>query len=139
MRGRPGPVGRNLDEPHRPQAGRLDFGSQGAIGHHTAITGRHIAMTAGISGGKPRIAGHRITVENIVVWHEQQGRDAAQIVEEYDLALAEVHAALAYYDDHRPEIDRAMELGRAYVEACRRGSTSKVAEKLRHAPHHRPN
>ena len=102
-------------------------------------TDRHIVMTPGISGGKPRIAGHRITVENIVVWHEQQGRDAAQIVEEYDLALAEVHAALAYYDDHRPEIDRAMELGRAYVEACRRGSTSKVAERLRHAPHHTPN
>ena len=76
-------------------------------------------LTPGISGGKPRIAGHRITVENIVVWHEQQGRDAAQIAEEYDLTLAAVHAALAYYDDHRPEIDRAMELGRAYVEACR--------------------
>ena len=102
-------------------------------------TDRHIVLTPGISAGKPRIAGHRITVENIVVWHEQQGEDAAQIAEEYDLTLAEVHAALAYYHDHRPEIDRSMELGRAYVEACRRGSTSKVAEKLRHAPHHRPN
>lgn len=101
MRGRPGPVGRNLEEPRRLQNRRL--------------------------------------VENIVVWHEQQGRDPAQIAEEYDLTLAEVHAALAYYHDHRPEIDRAMDLGRAYVEACRRGSTSKVAEKLRHAPHHTPN
>ncbi len=26
----------------------------------------HIEITPGISGGKPRIAGHRITVQNIV-------------------------------------------------------------------------
>ena len=33
----------------------------------------HIEITPGICGGKPRIAGHRITVQNIVVWHEQMG------------------------------------------------------------------
>ena len=92
---------------------------------------RHIEITPGIVGGKPRIAGHRITVENIVVWHEHQGRAAVQIADEYDLTLAEVHAALAYYHDHRTEIDRAMALGQEYVEACRRGSDSKVVEKLR--------
>ncbi len=92
---------------------------------------RHIEITLGIVGGKPRIAGHRITVENIVVWHEHQGRDAVQIADEYDLTLAEVHAALAYYHDHRSEIDRVMELGQEYVEACRRKSDSKVAGKLR--------
>ena len=92
---------------------------------------RYIEATPGIAGGKPRITGHRITVENIVVWHENKRRNAAQIAEEYDLTVAEVHAALAYYHDHRAEMDRAMELGREYVEACKRGSTSKVAEKLR--------
>ena len=95
------------------------------------ISHQHIETTPGIAGGKPRIARHRITVEDIVVWHEHQGKSTAQIADEYDLTLAEVHAALAYYRDHRPEIDRAMELGRKYVDACRRGSTSKVAEKLR--------
>ena len=30
----------------------------------------HIEITEGIAGGKPRIAGHRITVQNIVIWHE---------------------------------------------------------------------
>ena len=90
-----------------------------------------IETTPGIAGGKLRIAGHRITVEDIVIWHEHQGKSSAQIADEFDLSLPEVRAALAYYRDHRPEINRAMELGRQYVDACRSRSTSKVAAKLR--------
>src|SRR5687768_12110229 len=33
------------------------------------VSGR-IAITLGVAGGKPRIAGHRITVQDIVNWHE---------------------------------------------------------------------
>ena len=33
----------------------------------------HIEITKGIAGGKPRIAGHRITVQNIVIWYELLG------------------------------------------------------------------
>ena len=91
----------------------------------------HIEITPGIAGGKPRIVGHRITVEDVVVWHERHGKSTSRIADEYDLTLAEVHAALAYYRDHRPEIDRAMELGRQYADTCRMESTSKVAKKLR--------
>ena len=90
-----------------------------------------IETTPGIAGGKPRIAGHRITVEDVVIWHKHQGKSSAQIADEFGLTPSEVHAALAYYCDHRSEIDRAMELGRQYVDACRNRSTSKVAEKLR--------
>lgn len=90
-----------------------------------------IETTPGIAGGKPRIAGHRITVEDIVIWHEHQGKNSAQIADEFDLTLPEVHAALAYYRDHRAVMDRAMELGRRYVDASRSGSTSKVTETLR--------
>ena len=35
------------------------------------IESRHIAVTPGIVGGKPRIAGHRITVQNVAIWHER--------------------------------------------------------------------
>lgn len=61
----------------------------------------HIEITEGIAGGKPRIAGHRITVQNIVIWHELLGRSADEIAVEYDLTLADVYAALVYYYDHR--------------------------------------
>ena len=59
---------------------------------------QHIETTPGIAGGKPRIAGHRITVEDIVIWHEHQGKSAVRIADEYDLTLAEVHLQRATRD-----------------------------------------
>lgn len=67
---------------------------------------RHIEVTPGVCGGRARIAGHRIRVQDIVLWTEQ-GRSPDQIVADFpQLSLADVHAALAYYYDHREEIDR---------------------------------
>ena len=65
----------------------------------------HIEVTPGVSGGKPRIAGHRITVQDVVVWHERLGLSADEIATEYGLSLADVYAALAYYYDHQAEVD----------------------------------
>ncbi|MEK7732296.1 MAG: DUF433 domain-containing protein, partial [Planctomycetota bacterium] len=33
----------------------------------------HIEATPGVCGGRPRIAGHRIRVQDIAVWHESWG------------------------------------------------------------------
>ena len=85
----------------------------------TETLNQHIEITPGISGGKPRIAGHRITVENIVIWHERLGKSADEIASDYDITLADVYAALAYYFDHRNEIDRSLEESRAFVNALR--------------------
>lgn len=69
------------------------------------IEKQHIETTPGVCGGKPRIAGHRIRVEDIVLWTEQ-GQSVDEIVSSFpQLSLADVHAALAYYFDHQPEID----------------------------------
>lgn len=91
---------------------------------------QHIEITPGIAGGKPRIAGHRITVQNIVIWHERLGQSADEIAAEYDLTLADVYAALAYYFDHRAGIDQSIADGEAFVEALRQRSISKVRQKL---------
>ena len=91
---------------------------------------QHIECTPGIAGGKPRIAGHRISVQNIAIWHERLGRSADEIASEYDLTLADVHAALAYYFDHRVEIDRSIQEGEAFAEALRQRTPSKVRQKL---------
>ncbi len=96
----------------------------------TKTLDQHIESTPGIAGGKPRIAGHRITVQNIVIWHERMGKSADEIATEYDLALADVYAALAYYFDHRSEIDRTIEESAAFVEALRKRSPSKLRQKL---------
>ena len=89
-----------------------------------------IEITPGIVGGKPRIAGHRITVQNIAVWHEWMGKSVDEIADEYDLTLAEVYAALAYYFDHRGEIDKGIEEGQAFVGALRNSTPSKLKAKL---------
>ena len=43
------------------------------------ILTQHIEITPGVVGGKPRIAGHRITVQNVVIWHERMGMSADEI------------------------------------------------------------
>lgn len=90
----------------------------------------HIEVTPGVTGGKARIAGRRITVENVVVWHERMGKSADEIATEHDLALADVYAALTYYFDHRDEIDESIREGDSFAEALRRGTSSKLREKL---------
>ena len=96
----------------------------------TRILDQHIEISPGIAGGKPRITGQRITVHNIVVWHERMGRSADEIAAEYDLTLADVYAALVYYFDHRSEIDRQIEEGKMFVEALRERAPSKLKQKL---------
>jgi uncharacterized protein (DUF433 family) len=96
----------------------------------TKTLDRHIETTPGVTGGKPRIAGHRITVENIAIWHERLGKSVDEIAGEYDLTLADVHAALAYYFDHRAEIDQSIREGEEFAKALRERTRSKVAQKL---------
>ncbi len=92
---------------------------------------QHIEITSDVAGGKPRIAGHRITVQNIVIWHERMGLSADEIAAEYNLTLSEVYAALAYYYDHQAEIDESIRADEAFVEELRRMTPSKLPEKLR--------
>ena len=96
----------------------------------TKTLDQHIEVTPGIAGGKPRIVGRRITVQNIVIWHERMGESADEIATEYDLTLADVYAALAYYFDHRAEIDRDIEESGAFVEALRQTTPSKLKHKI---------
>jgi uncharacterized protein (DUF433 family) len=47
-----------------------------------------------VCGGKPRIAGHRIKVQHIAIWHEQMGMSPAAIVAEHpDDDFLRLHAA----------------------------------------------
>lgn len=86
----------------------------------------HIEITPGICSGKPRIAGHRITVAHIAIWHERMGKCADEIATEYDLTLADVYAALAYYFDHREEIDQSIQESEEFAEALRQKTPSRL-------------
>ena len=70
---------------------------------------KHIEITPGTCSGHPRIAGTRIRVQNVALWTEQ-GQSPDEIVAAYpQLSLANVHAALAFYHDHREEMDRLIQ------------------------------
>lgn len=92
---------------------------------------QHIEITPGIAAGKPRIAGHRITVQNIVIWHEWMELSADEIATDFGLSLSDVYAALAYYYDHREVIDAAIHADNSLVEELQKITPSKIPEKLR--------
>lgn len=82
-----------------------------------ASTPTHIEITPGVCGGKPRIAGTRIRVQDIVVWTEL-GESADEIVIAHPhLKLADVYAALTYYHDDREQIDQDIRDANAFIDA----------------------
>ena len=97
-----------------------------------ASTRDRISKTPGVCGGKSCIAGHRVRVLDIVVWHEHQGMTPDEIVSHVPgITLADVHAALAYYFDHIDEIQQEMREERAAAEEFRRSHPSLLEAKLR--------
>src|SRR5436190_23872251 len=96
------------------------------------VIGEHIEIVEGAGGPKARIAGHRIRVQDVVIWHEKLGMSPDEIVYHYPtITLADVHAALAYYWDHRDEIEQQIANGHAFAEEFRRTNISPLAEKLK--------
>ena len=91
---------------------------------------QHIVSTPEIAGGKPRIVGHRITVQNVVIWHEHMGYSVDEIATQYALTLSEIYAALAYYYDHKELIDQSIAHGEQFAEALRQKTPSLLAQKL---------
>ena len=96
------------------------------------VIAEHIEITPGVCGGKPRIAGHRIRVQDIVVWHEQMGMSPDEIVSRHPtITLADVYAALAYYHDHLEEIRQHIQDSEAFVRQLQDKIPSKVQQKLK--------
>ncbi|MFN6519556.1 MAG: DUF433 domain-containing protein [Nostoc sp. CreGUA01] len=67
--------------------------------------GTLIVRTPGTLGGRPRIAGTRVSVQRIAAWYKT-GMNAEEIVERMgNLTLAQVYAALTYYHANQQEIE----------------------------------
>ena len=92
---------------------------------------QHITKTPGLCGGKACIAGTRIRVQDVYVWHELQGQSADEIVSRFpQLSRGDVYAALTYYGDHRDEIERQMKEAEDLVSALRSEGPSPLQRKL---------
>ncbi|HTG15811.1 MAG TPA: DUF433 domain-containing protein, partial [Blastocatellia bacterium] len=60
----------------------------------TDLKTERITRVPGVCGGKACIAGHRVRVMDIVIWHELMGKRADEIVSEFPvLTLSDVYAA----------------------------------------------
>lgn len=77
---------------------------------------KHIVYDPSVLGGAPYIASRGVPVSQIVWWY-QQGISPETLAGNYQLSFAEVHAALAYYYEHRDEIDREIEQMAARLSA----------------------
>ena len=83
----------------------------------TATTQTVITKTPGVCGGKARLDGHRVRVQDIVMDYEWNGLSPDEICQQYpSITLAQVHAALSYYYDHRDEIQADIASDRLAVE-----------------------
>jgi uncharacterized protein (DUF433 family) len=114
-----------------PISCRMNFMEPTTIPRTEILHTAHIVRTPGICGGKPRIAGHRIKVEHIAVCYERMGMTPDEIVTTHPtITLAQVHAALAYYFEHKQEIDADIEEGKRFVEELKSKTPPSKLQKL---------
>jgi uncharacterized protein (DUF433 family) len=64
-----------------------------------------ITTDADVRGGRPCVGGTGIRVIDIAMAHLFHQRTPDEISSDYALSLAQVHAALAYYYEHKSELD----------------------------------
>jgi len=94
----------------------------------------HIVKTPGTCSGLPRIEGTRISV-NLIIAETEAGMSPAEIHGAHPhVTLAQIHAALAYYYDHRDEVDAVRSETAAIVEEMRAKFPSKLAAAARAQP-----
>lgn len=96
------------------------------------VTTQHIEIRPEKCGGKPCIAGTRIRVWDVYVWHELQGRSAEEIVHDFpQLSLADVHAALTYFWDNEADIRRQMKEAEDLVARLKEAAGPGLLDQLR--------
>lgn len=82
----------------------------------------HIVRTEGVVGGEPRIENTRIRVRDIVLARDVQAAMPEEIVATIypNLTLAQVYSALAYYEDHRYEVNAFQQREQDYLVALQK-------------------
>lgn len=64
-----------------------------------------IVKNSEIRGGRPCVSGTGLRVTDLVMAHLFHKRTADEIASDYEISLAQVYAALAYYYEHKLELD----------------------------------
>lgn len=94
---------------------------------NNSTTYPHIVSNPKVCGGKACVAGHRIRVQDIACDYERAGLSPDEICDAHlGLTLGQVHAALAYYFDHRDEITAEMDADRTFAESFKQQNPNSV-------------
>ena len=88
----------------------------------TRAIATHIEIRSNREGqDRAYIHGTRVRVQDVAMLAEVQGRTPDQIIDAFPhLTLAQVHAALSYYFDHRAEIQDNLKDDEEFVEKLRK-------------------
>ncbi|NUN66090.1 DUF433 domain-containing protein [Pseudanabaena biceps] len=92
---------------------------------------RYIEITPDIRGGKPRIAGRRITVSDVAIAYLRLGQSLEEVAAEYDLTLSEVYAAMSFYYDNKVAIDESIQASETFADSLRPLYPSLLQEKIK--------
>ncbi len=68
-----------------------------------------------VRGGRPCIIGTGLRVMDIVLEQQQGERELEKIAALYEIPIGVVYAALAYYHEHKKEIDRDIQVDDEYI------------------------
>jgi uncharacterized protein (DUF433 family) len=83
-----------------------------------------------VRGGHPCIAGTGLRVADIVMASLFHNRAPSEIAADYQIGLAQVHAALAYYYQNQEAIDRDLRDQVAKAQALKEASSGGTATLL---------
>jgi uncharacterized protein (DUF433 family) len=70
---------------------------------------------------EPHISGRRISVRQVSALVEEADEDPRAVADRYDLDVADVYHALAYYHDHPTEMQSVEDERRDAIESVREG------------------
>ncbi len=71
----------------------------------TVLSINLIATSPEVRNGRPVVAGTSVCVSDIVMAMLFHQRTPDELASDFALSLAQVHAALAYYYEHKPQVD----------------------------------
>jgi uncharacterized protein (DUF433 family) len=119
----------------RPREGWYDESSIGKLDIEESVplsdhADSHIQTSPGARGGKPCLVGTRISVSDVVVMYLRLGLSLEEIAAKYELSLASVYAAMAYYHSNKEQIDKGIEEDEAFAQAFRENNPSLLQKKL---------
>jgi len=91
----------------------------------------YIVTTPGTCAARPRIEGTRIAVDMIAQWVVHLGQTPEEVQRTHPhLTVAQIHSALAYYYDHRDEVEASLREGERIEQEARKRFPPRLPEKL---------